>query len=48
MKRDAQLPIFWQPVRRTRKADMTAETLKRKLRNFPAANLGLRIAIATV
>jgi len=27
---------------------MTAETLKRKLRNFPAANLGLRIAIATV
>ena len=32
---------------RKRKAAMTAVVLKRKLRNFPAANLNLRIAAAS-
>jgi hypothetical protein len=45
---DALYPTFVQVALRTRKADMTTETLKRKLRNFPAANLSLRIASATV
>jgi hypothetical protein len=31
---------------RYRKAAMTAEQLKRKLRNFPSANLSARIALA--
>jgi hypothetical protein len=34
-------------LRNERRPNMSADILKRKLRNFPAANLSLRIAAAS-